>query len=154
KVKSKGDHSSKDSVIFRAVDRFYTRLLEWAMSHRATVAAVAVLVLASSVPLFIYANKNFLPQDDQAEFEINLRTEEGTSLESTGVTANRIANAVRQRLPEVAFTLVTVAGDPSKTRNLSNIYVRLKPIEERQRSQSAIMQIIRNEIVPPLAANM
>ena len=65
------------------------------MAHRAIVAGVAVLVLLSSVPLFMMANKNFLPQDDQSEFEINLRAPEGTSLESTEVIANRIANAVR-----------------------------------------------------------
>ena len=71
--------------MFQAVDRFYTRLLEWSMAHRAIVAGVAVLVLLSSVPLFQMANKNFLPNDDQSEFEINLRAPEGTSLESTEV---------------------------------------------------------------------
>ena len=69
------------------------------MSHRLVVAVVAVLVLVSSVPLFMVANKNFLPQDDQGEFEINLRAPEGTSLEKTELIANRIATAVRERDP-------------------------------------------------------
>src|SRR5436309_121070 len=127
----KDEHASKDSKIFHAVDVAYTRMLEWAMGHRALVAGVAVLVLLSSVPLFMKANKNFMPPDDQAEFEVNLRAPEGTSLESTEVIANRVAAAVRARVPEVDYTLVIVAGDPAKTRNLGNIYVRLKPIEER-----------------------
>jgi HAE1 family hydrophobic/amphiphilic exporter-1 len=153
--RQKGDgHSSKDSRVFHAIDVFYTRLLEWAMSHRGIVAGVAVLVLLSSVPLFIIANKNFLPQDDQSQFEINLRAPEGTSLESTEVITNRMAAAVRQRLPEVDYTLVTVAGDPAKTRNQSNIFVRLKPIEDRTLNQLAIMQIVRDEVVPPLSKNL
>ncbi len=147
-------HSSKDSKVFHAVDRFYTRLLEWSMAHRAVVAGLALLVLLSSVPLFMAANKNFLPQDDQSEFEINLRLPEGTSLESTELVTNRVANAVRQRLPEVDYTLVTVAGDPAKTRNLSSVYVRLKPIEARVRDQFVVMGIVRKEILPPLTANM
>ena len=57
---------------------------------------MAVLVLFSSVPLFMIANKNFLPNDDQSEFEINLRAPEGTSLESTEVITNRITNAIRE----------------------------------------------------------
>ena len=85
--------------MFHAVDVFYTRMLEWSMAHRAIVAGVAVLVLLSSVPLFMVANKNFLPQDDQSEFEINLRAPEGTSLEATEVLTNRIANAVRAAAP-------------------------------------------------------
>ena len=145
---------SKESGIFHAVDRFYTRLLEWSMAHRAIVAGLAMLVLVSSVPLFQIADKNFLPNDDQAEFEINLRAPEGTSLESTEVMTNRIASAVRRRLPEVAYTLVTVSGDPARTRNLGNIYARLTPIEERAADQFALMGIVRSEVLPPLSTNL
>jgi HAE1 family hydrophobic/amphiphilic exporter-1 len=157
KVKRDGDgaeRSSKDSVVFRAIDGFYTWLLEWSMAHRGVVAGLAGLVLLSSVPLFAAVNKNFLPSDDQSEFEINLRAPEGTSLETTEVITNRIANTVRQRLPEVAYTLVTIAGDPAKTRNLATIYVRLTEIEKRSRDQFVVMGIVRKEILPPLAANL
>jgi hydrophobic/amphiphilic exporter-1 (mainly G- bacteria), HAE1 family len=150
-----GGHSSKDSRIFHAIDVFYTRLLEWSMRHRGVVAGAAVLVLLSSAPLFMAVNKNFMPQDDQSEFEINLRAPEGTSLEQTDVITNRIANAVRQRFPEaVDYTLVTIAGDPAKTRNLGNIYVRLKPIEHRSSDQFVVMDRIRKEVLPPLAKDL
>jgi hydrophobic/amphiphilic exporter-1 (mainly G- bacteria), HAE1 family len=156
KVKAHGTdkHSSKDSPVFHAIDVFYTRLLEWSMTHRWIVAGVALLVLLSSVPLFSRTNKNFMPPDDQAEFEINLRAPEGTSLESTEVITNRVAAAVRARVPEVDYTLVIVAGDPPKTRNLGNIYVRLKPIEERTRDQFAVMDDIRKQILPPMSKDL
>jgi HAE1 family hydrophobic/amphiphilic exporter-1 len=150
----KDAHGSKDSKVFHAVDVFYTRLLEWSMAHRGLMAGFAALVLLSSVPLFMFANKNFLPQDDQSEFEINIRAAEGTSLEATEVITNRIANAVRQRAPEVDYTLVTIAADPSQTRNLANVYVRLKPIETRQRDQFEIMASVRKDIMPPLAKDL
>ena len=75
-----------------------------------------MLVLLSSVPLFMVANKNFLPNDDQSEFEVGLRAPEGTSLEATEIIANRLAARIRQ-LPEVAYTLVSVADDPARTQN-------------------------------------
>jgi hydrophobic/amphiphilic exporter-1 (mainly G- bacteria), HAE1 family len=147
-------HGSKESKVFHAIDVFYTRLLEWSMAHRGIIAGVAVLVLLSSVPLFMMANKNFMPQDDQSEFEINLRAPEGTSLEATEVITNRVATAVRQRLPEVDYTLVTIGGDPANTRNLGTIYVRLKAIEERSRDQFAVMGAIRNDILPLYAKDL
>src|SRR6266550_968542 len=147
-------HSSKDSGLFHAVDGAYTRMLEWSMAHRATVAMVALGVLASTVPLFMMVDKNFLNNDDQSQFEINLRAPEGTSLESTEVITNRVATAIRARVPEVSYTLVQIAGDPAKTRNLGNIYVRLKPIDERKRDQFDVMTAIRNEVLPPLSANL
>src|SRR5437016_10992225 len=71
KVKRHGkdEHSSKDSRVFHAVDRFYTGLLEGSMSHRWRVAGLARLLLFSSCPRFAFATKNFLPPDAQAEFE-------------------------------------------------------------------------------------
>jgi hydrophobic/amphiphilic exporter-1 (mainly G- bacteria), HAE1 family len=152
--KGKGGGSSKDSRVFRAVDVFYTRMLEWAMSHRGIVAGLAALVLISSVPLFMVANKNFLPNDDQSEFEIILRAPEGTSLESTEVITNRITNAIRNQTPEVAYTLVQIAGDGPKTRNLASIYVRLTPIEDRRRDQFAVMDDVRSRILPPLSTGL
>src|SRR6185503_19985829 len=156
KVKGHGkdQHGSKESRIFNAIDRFYTAILEWSMSYRWVVSAVAVLVLLSSVPLFMVAKKNFMPQDDQAEFEVNLRADEGTSLESTEVLANRIANTIRSRVREVDYTLVTIAGDPAKTRNLAVVYVRLTPIEKRERDQFAIMDEIRRDILPTTAPGL
>src|SRR6185369_9176840 len=89
-----------------------------------------------------------------AEFEVNIRAPEGTSLESTEVITNRIANAMRQHVPEIDYTLVTVAGDPAKTRNLGNIYIRLTPIESRTRYQFAVMNVVRKEVLPPLSAGL
>jgi len=147
----KDKHSSKNSPVFHAIDVFYTRLLEWAMRHRAMVAVAAVLVLLSSIPLFMVVPKNFMPQDDQSEFEISLRAPEGTSLEGAEVLTNRVATAVRQQVPEVDYTLVSIGGDQAGTRNLSSIYVRLKPIEQRKRDQFVIMNAIRSDILPGVA---
>jgi hydrophobic/amphiphilic exporter-1 (mainly G- bacteria), HAE1 family len=143
-------HDSKHSKLFGPIDRAYTRMLEWSMAHRGLVAVVAVLVLLSSVPMFRIVNINFTPQDDQSEFDVSLRAPEGTSLEATEVTANRVSAAIRQ-LPEVVYTMITVAGDSAGTLNTASIYVRLKPIGERSRDQFEIMDVVRNEVLPKAA---
>jgi HAE1 family hydrophobic/amphiphilic exporter-1 len=147
-------HSSKNSRVFHAIDTAYTAMLEWSMAHRAVVALVALLVLASSVPLFMTVGTNFIPQDDQSGFDVNIRAAEGTSLEGTELVANRVASAIRERIPEVQYTLTTIGGDPSKTRNLASLHVRLTPLESRERTQSEIMNIIRTEILADLAKGL
>jgi len=141
-------HDSKHSKIFGPLDRVYTRMLEWSMAHRGIVSALAVLVLLSSVPIFRMVSVNFTPQDDQSEFDLSLRAPEGTSLEATEVFANRVAAAIRQ-VPEVTYTMITVAGDSAGTLNTASIYVRLKDIEDRSRDQFAIMDLVRSEVLPP-----
>ena len=130
--------SSRDGRFFAALDSRYARQsCSGRSAHRAVIAGIAVLVLLSSVPLFMVANKNFLPNDDQAEFEVGVRAPEGTSLDATEIIANRIASRI-QRLPGVSYTLVSVADDPARTQNSGTIYVRLTPVNERdQRSVPA-----------------
>ena len=141
---------SKHNRLFDPLDRAYTRMLHWAMSHRGLVAMGAVLVLLSSVPLFRITAVNFTPEDDQSQFDVLMRAPEGTSLAATEVLANRLGNAIRQ-IPEVEFTLVTVAGDAAGTLNSASMLVRLHPIEDRSRDQFEVMSQVRDQILPAFA---
>jgi HAE1 family hydrophobic/amphiphilic exporter-1 len=141
------ERGSKDARFFSALDGGYSGILRWSLAHRAIIAGIAVLVLLSSVPLFMIANKNFLPNDDQSEFEVGLRAPEGTSLEATEIIANRIATRVRQ-LPGVSYTLVSVADDPARTQNLGTVYVRLTPVGDRELDQFALMNVVRTDVLP------
>ncbi|MEP6918214.1 MAG: efflux RND transporter permease subunit, partial [Acidobacteriota bacterium] len=145
------ERGSKDSRFFRPLDQGYASILRWSLAHRAVIAGIAVLVLLSSVPLFLLANKNFLPNDDQSEFEVGLRAPEGTSLDATEIIANRLATRIRQ-LPEVAYTLVSVGDDPAATQNLGTVYVRLKTLDQRSRDQFAVMDDVRAHVLPQIAA--
>jgi HAE1 family hydrophobic/amphiphilic exporter-1 len=141
------EKTSRDSRIFGAMDQWYTRILQWSLSHRLVIAGISVLVLLSTVPLFMIANKNFLPNDDQSEFEVGMRAPEGTSLEATEIIANRIASQI-QKLAGVSYTLVSVADDPARTQNLGTIYVRLTPVQERSLDQFELMNEVRSKVLP------
>ncbi|HEV2800876.1 MAG TPA: efflux RND transporter permease subunit [Pyrinomonadaceae bacterium] len=131
-------HNSKEGRFYRPVDRAYTAMLKWSMAHRWVIVALCVLVTLSIVPLFMFVGKNFLPVDDQSQFEINLRTPEGSTLAATSQTVERIAADVRT-IPGVTDTLVTIGGDLQQLVNSANIYVRLAPLGERDESQTELM---------------
>jgi HAE1 family hydrophobic/amphiphilic exporter-1 len=144
-------HDSKHSAIFGPMDRAYAAMLGWSMSHRWVIGVLAVAVLLSSVPLFRFVAVTFVTQDDQSGFDVSVRALEGTSLEATEVMANRIGAAIR-RIPEVNYTLATVAGDGAGTRNTASIFVKLHPIEARERDQFAVMAQVRDDILAPFTA--
>ena len=124
------DHDSKHNVVFGPLDRAYARpaAVEHGASRHRRGGHGAVLL--SSIPLFRLTPVTFTPQDDTSQFDITMRAPEGTSLAATDVLANRVAAAVR-KLPEVDFTMVTVAGDTAGTLNTATIFVRLHEIEDR-----------------------
>lgn len=139
------DHkkSSKDGGFFHFLDATYTRMLLWSMGHRKWVVAVSVLVVMSIVPLFMLVGKNFLPADDQSQFNVLVRTPEGTSLASTTSMAENIARDIRA-LPGVDHTLNTVGGSADRAVNTAAIYVKLLDIEKRGSTQVQLMQQTRD----------
>jgi HAE1 family hydrophobic/amphiphilic exporter-1 len=146
-VKIDPEHDSRHSRFFAPLDRGYMWLLNWAMGHRGLVAVATVLVLASSVPLFRIVDINFTPVDDASQFDVSVRAPEGSSLAATEILANRVASAIR-RIPEVQYTLVTVANDAAGTLNTAGVFVRLKSLDERDRDQASIMAEVRNDVLP------
>src|SRR4030095_7264184 len=100
---------SKESRFYRPIDRTYTGMLTWSMAHRWVIVLACVLVIVSIVPLFMFVGKNFLPVDDQSQFEINVRAPEGSTLAATSILAERISADLRH-MPGVLGTLTTVGG--------------------------------------------
>ena len=139
-------HDSKQSRFYRPIDRFYTSMLKWSMSHRWIIVVACLLVVVSIVPLFMFVGKNFLPVDDQSQFEINVRAPEGFTLAATSALAERVSADVR-RLPGVTDTLTTIGGGQQELVNVATIYVKLQPISERSTTQSELMLRARSEIL-------
>jgi HAE1 family hydrophobic/amphiphilic exporter-1 len=144
------EHGSREHGFYAWIERAYLGLLDWAMSHRWAVVLIMVAVFLTTIPLGIVANKNFLPLDDESQFEVNVRAPEGSSLESTQTILDSIGKRVRE-LGEVQYTLLTIGADAQNTLNLGSIFVKLKPVGERSESQFAVMDRIRREILPQYA---
>ena len=138
-----GQHSSKDAFIFKHLDRWYTSMLTWSMAHRGLIVLACVGVILSIVPLFMFVGKNFLPVDDQSQYNILIRTPEGTSIAATTNLAEQIAADVR-RLPGVEHTLMTAGSSADKSVNNAVIYVKLTDVDRRQASQEQLMQRSRD----------
>src|SRR5947199_825057 len=112
------------------------------MAHRWVIAGLAVLVMFSTGPLFMMVGKDFLPQEDQSEFEITVRTPAGSSLEGTDTLMRRLEDDVKT-LPGVRNLLTTVGADLRKQVDRGSIIVELAPPEERQYNQIALMRMAR-----------
>ncbi len=136
-------------VFYRPIEGAYMAALAWVMGRRWVIVVASVAVLGSCGPIARTLPAGFLPEDDQAQFEINLRAPEGTSLTSTRLIAERIADDVR-RLPGVTSTLMTVGEGEQQAGNVAKIYVMLVDPEQRALGQLEIMQRAREEILAKL----
>ncbi|MEZ5307142.1 MAG: efflux RND transporter permease subunit [Pyrinomonadaceae bacterium] len=132
------EHTSKDRGFYRYIDHAYAMMLEFSMAHRWVIVLACVVVVVSIVPLFMFVGKNFLPVDDQSQFEVSVRNDEGASLQATSLLMERIATVIRTQ-PGVKDTLVTAGGGNDGSVNAGTIYVRLSDVSERSFSQEQLM---------------
>ncbi|MEQ1644303.1 MAG: efflux RND transporter permease subunit, partial [Pyrinomonadaceae bacterium] len=130
---------------FRAVDGIYATMLRFSMAHRWVIVTLCILVFVSIVPLFMVVGKNFLPVDDQSQFEVSVRVPEGSSLTASSQMFERIAAEIR-KLPGVTDTLATVGGGQQQVVNAGTIYVKLSDIKDRAKSQELLMADAREMI--------
>ena len=144
---------------FGHIDAVYTSMLKWSMGHRWVVGLACVAALATMPFVVKPIPKNFLPDDDESQFQVTARAPEGTSLEATADIARKIADDIRQQ-KEVEYTVITIGGSgQSAARNNASVFVRLKPIGERgetdgvERSQDDLISYTRQNIVPKFAAD-
>ena len=144
-TKVKGN-SSKDSWFYSKIDGTYKWLLEFSMAHRWLIVGVCVLVFLSIVPLFMFVGKNFLPVDDQSQFEVSVRAPEGYSLSATSALFERIAADIRKQAG-VTDTLVTIGGGQQQVVNNGSIYVKLSEIKVREKSQEQLMSETRSLLI-------
>ncbi len=136
---------------FRAVDGVYAFLLRFSMAHRWVIVLLCVATFISIFPLFVGipgtgfggVGKNFLPVDDQSQFEVTVRAPEGSSMGATSQIFERIAAEIR-KLPGVTDTLATVGGGQQQVVNSGSIYVKLSDIQNRTKSQEMLMADTRD----------
>lgn len=137
--------STKDTLLFKLLATPYNRMLSWSMSHRWVIVLIAVLTVASIFPIMSRMGVDFLPVEDQSEFEITVRMPVGSSLQGTDQVFRQIEQDVKQ-LPGLRDQLTLVGADLRKQVDRGSIIVELADVGQRKQSQRELMDQIRQTL--------
>lgn len=105
--------------------------LGWSLSHRWTVAVLAIAAVVSSFWIFGKLGSEFMPSADPGQFQVAYKATPGISLGRSVEIARQIESEIR-RNPAVAYTYVTIGGTAGKAINEGNIFIRLTPRRTRE----------------------
>ena len=131
------------SRVMAPLESVYTRAVAWALDHRLVVVAGSIVVVLTAIPLYQITPSDFIPEDDQSEFEVSVEMPTGTSFLASDDVIQEVELQLGQ-LPGVKDVLVTVGdarGTGSATR--ANLYVGLVPIADRELAQQDVMNRAR-----------
>jgi len=139
-----GDKSSKQNRFYSRIDQAYGWLLAWSLKHRWVIVAAGVVTALCVVPLFRIIGKNFIPTDDQSEFEIIVQMPGGYTLVETDRVLRELEQNIR-RLRGVTNILITIGDTTGNIKpgqgdvTIGDIYVRLIDLAQRDYTQFEVM---------------
>lgn len=127
---------SKSGLFWRLTEWGYLACLRWSLKHRWVIVLASLLVFLSTPIIYGALGKDFVPRDDQSEFELVATLPEGYTLSRGDEVMGEVERRFR-RLPGVLETY-TVIGETSARISKGqgdvtkgSVYVRLADLADR-----------------------
>jgi len=129
----------KARALSAGMENGYKKILHYSLDHRGGVMGGALILLIISLFLMRFIGREYLPQTDEGEVNVNVEMEVGTRIQVMDLKLKEVTAQIRQYVPEIS-SLEEGAGSGGWRggANRGSINVRLKPKSERTRSSAAI----------------
>ncbi|MBL8958840.1 MAG: efflux RND transporter permease subunit, partial [Gemmatimonadetes bacterium] len=147
---------------FERTSERYKRGLDWALDRRWLMVGIATASVVGAFMLFPLLGFTWLPDYDSGEFNVSFRLPPGSRLEYTTGKGQEIQRFLAAQ-PEVEFTSLNIGGGGGfggRGSSGGQIFVRLKPIGERDKSMFDIQTELRRKLAgipgvrPTITGNM
>ncbi len=139
-----GGRGSPSGGVWGWVTRRYLEILRWSLRHRWLVVVIAVATFCTTPFLFLAVGTDFVPKDDQSEFEVALTLPEGYTLDRSSAACAELEGKLA-KLPGVTNVFTTIGetsgnvakgqGDVTKV----TIYCRMTDLTKRDFTQMQTM---------------
>ncbi|NCP09216.1 efflux RND transporter permease subunit [bacterium] len=132
----------------KILEENYGEVLRYCLSHRKTIMAGTILMLAGSIALFPLVGSEFMPQADESEVRVSAEMEVGTRVEVLERSFQKIEDIVLREVPEALNTVIFMGGTPWRARgsHAGEMRISLKPVSERKRSSEEITSRLRKSL--------
>jgi HAE1 family hydrophobic/amphiphilic exporter-1 len=130
------------------VTRSYVAILGWSLRHRWVIVLATIATFLSTPVLFMMVGSDFVPKDDQSEFEVAITLREGTTLASADAQCAELEERLKKirGVTNVFTTIGPTDGKSPKGQGdvtLVNIYCRMTDLRERDFGQRDAMSDAR-----------
>ncbi len=142
---AKGEHSRfyhKTEPFFVRMEERYRSLIHSVLKYKKVTLFSALGIFIVSIILSGTLGMVFMPKEDKSQFDITLKTPVGTSvggMKQLSLDAQRLIG----KMGEVEYCTLYVGRGNDQKAHEAALYVRLKPIKERTRSQGEVMKETR-----------
>jgi multidrug efflux pump len=146
----KSEHTKQHGRIFMMSERFfewilslYRRSLHWALGNPGLVITALLLTIALNVAIAIKIPKGFFPQQDTGQLGGAIRGPQDASFPAMNASLLQVQDVIKKD-PAVQNVIgFTGGGGPT---NSGNVFVILKPLNERKISAAEVINRLRPKL--------
>ena len=132
--------------LFGWVARRYHSVLRWSLRHRIATLGVAFLAFVGSFLIVPLVGVEFTPPADNSEFQVEIETPPGSSLDYTATKIEQVDRVLRS-FPEVTGTYATVgSGTSAAGINAATIIADMVGPSERERTPTEMTLPVREAL--------
>ena len=137
----------KSEPFFEALENGYEKLLTLALKFKLIFLAITLVVVICSFGLAKFVGGDFMPSEDNSEFNIYFKLDPSLSLQASKERLKDKISLINAD-PQVAYAYFILGYTDAKQPYLVKAYVRLKELKDRanHERQNAIMQRFRDKL--------
>ena len=137
----------KSEPFFEALENGYEKLLALALKFKLIFLAITIVVVVCSFALAKFVGGDFMPSEDNSEFNIYFKLDPSLSLQASKERLKDKISLINAD-PQVAYAYFILGYTDAKRPYLVKAYVRLKELKDRanHERQNAIMQRFRDKL--------
>lgn len=137
----------KSEPFFEALENGYEKLLALALKFKLIFLAITIVVVVCSFGLAKFVGGDFMPSEDNSEFNIYFKLNPSLSLQASKERLKDKISLINAD-PQVAYAYFILGYTDAKQPYLVKAYVRLKELKDRanHERQNAIMQRFRDRL--------
>ena len=146
----KNEHGKKHGRLYMVTDRFfegmlrgYKNSLHWVLDNPGLTLVVLFLTIALNIAIVIKIPKGFFPQQDTGALAGGVQGPQDSSFPSMNDSIQQIESVV-QKDPAVQNVIAFTGGNGAT--NTGNLFISLKPLDERKIGAPEIINRIRPQL--------
>ena len=135
---------AKTEPMFQALDNAYVKILKPLIRFKYITVLVTFGLLILSSKIFTNVGMDFVPAEDNSEFQITVKAEVGTSITEMKNRIKPIMDVIKKD-NMVDYYALSIGYTTAKESHKALVYIKLKPIEQRGLGQADIIVNYREE---------
>ena len=146
----RSEHGKKHGRLYMATDRFfewilkiYRHSLHWVLDNPGLTLTVLFLTIALNVVIVLKIPKGFFPQQDTGSLAGGVQGPQDSSFPAMNSSIQQIENVVKSD-PAVQNVIAFTGGNGAT--NTGNLFIALKPLEQRKIGAPEIINRIRPKL--------